>query len=126
MTEHDQNAERPVDTAKDSPVPADTDEMASDASEVAEAVVDEEGPVRRALIRATLKPGEGVPPTPREAPVFTMHQQTRSGNSERSTARTNRPFRENGNLKKPGNGFSRGRSNNRTGSLSRRGKGRPR
>ena len=126
MTEHDQNAKRSVDTAKDSPVPADTDETVSDVSEVAEAVVDDEEPVRRALIRATLKPGEGVPPTPREAPVFTMHQQTRSGNSVRDTVRNGRPFRENGNSKKQGNGFSRGRSNNRVGSSSRRGKGRSR
>ena len=30
----------------------------------------EEGTVRRALIRATLKPQEGAPPPPRQAPVF--------------------------------------------------------
>ena len=35
----------------------------------------EEGPVRRPLIRATLTLPEGTPSTPREPPVFTMHQQ---------------------------------------------------
>ena len=36
-------------------------------------------PVRRALIRATLKPNEGAPPVPRPAPVFTMHEQPQGG-----------------------------------------------
>ena len=126
MTEHDQNAERPVDAAKESPVPADTDETAVDVSDAAGAAADDEGPVRRALIRATLKPGEGAPPTPRQAPVFTMHQQTRAGNSARGTSRNNRPFRENGTSKKQASGFSRQRSTNRGGSSSRRGKGRSR
>ena len=126
MTERDQNVERPVDAAEESPVPADTDETALDASEAAEAAGDDEGPVRRALIRATLKPGEGAPPTPRQAPVFTMHQQPRPGNSARGASRNNRPFRENGDSKKQGSGFSRRRSNSRGGSSARRGKGRSR
>ena len=39
----------------------------------------DEGPVRRPLIRATLKHPNGAPPPPRQAPVFTMHQQEQSG-----------------------------------------------
>ena len=39
----------------------------------------DEGPVRRPLIRATLKHPEGTPPPPRQPPVFTMHQQERGG-----------------------------------------------
>jgi hypothetical protein len=35
-----------------------------------------DGPVRRALIRATLKHPDGTPAPPRDPPVFTMHQQT--------------------------------------------------
>jgi hypothetical protein len=35
----------------------------------------DEGPVRRPLIRATLPHIEGSQPTPRDPPVFTMHQQ---------------------------------------------------
>ena len=44
-------------------------------------VARDEGPVRRSLIRATLKHPEGTPPPPREAPVFTMHEQPRGGAS---------------------------------------------
>ena len=39
----------------------------------------DEGPVRRPLIRATLEHPKGTPPPPRQAPVFTMHQQERGG-----------------------------------------------
>jgi hypothetical protein len=39
----------------------------------------DEGPVRRPLIRATLRHPGGAPPPPRQPPVFTMHQQERSG-----------------------------------------------
>ncbi len=39
----------------------------------------DEGPVRRPLIRATLKHPNGAPPPPRQAPVFTMHQQEQNG-----------------------------------------------
>ena len=79
----------------------------------------EEGPVRRALIRATLKPGEGDPP-PREPPVFTLHQQPRAGGHN---GRGNR----NGNQK--GSGFPHRQHHDRGGqsrSSSRRGKGRSR
>lgn len=38
-----------------------------------------DGPVRRALIRATLRLPDGTPPPPREPPIFTMHQQSGRG-----------------------------------------------
>ena len=40
-----------------------------------------EGSVRRPLIRATLTFPEGTPPTPRDPPVFTMHEQPARGNT---------------------------------------------
>ena len=46
-------------------------------------------PVRRALIRATLKLPEGTAPAPRQPPVFTMHQQTRGGDGGNSGNRAN-------------------------------------
>ncbi len=50
----------------------------NESSEVSEISEDrDEGPVRRSLIRATLKHPEGTPPSPRQPPVFTMHQQER-------------------------------------------------
>lgn len=55
----------------------------------------DEGPVRRPLIRATLKHSEGTPPLPREAPVFTMHEQPRGGSSSgRGPGRGGRPVRD--------------------------------
>ena len=47
-----------------------------------------EGSVRRPLIRATLKHPEGAAPTPREPPVFTMHQQ--AGGNGRDGQQANR------------------------------------
>ena len=52
-------------------------------------VAEDQGPVRRSLIRATLKHPEGVPSNPRPAPVFTMHEQPGSG----SQGRGNTPHR---------------------------------
>jgi len=51
-----------------------TEKNSMKASEVSPPQI-EEGTVRRALIRATLKPQGGAPPPPRQAPVFTSHQQ---------------------------------------------------
>ena len=98
--------------------------------------------VRRALIRATLKPQEGVPPTPRQPPVFTMHQQPRGGAAAGTgrgnfRARSVRPDRAggppdqvNGNQARPARRNERGgqqRVNSTPRSAaSRRGKGRPR
>lgn len=53
------------------------DNKSSELSEIPEDR--DEGPVRRPLIRATLKHPEGTPPPQREPPVFTMHQQGRDG-----------------------------------------------
>ena len=131
MSEHDRPSE--VDPAVDP----------SDEPAVADAAAgrrDGES-VRRALIRATLKPQEGVPPTPRQPPVFTMHQQPRGGAS--GTGRGNfrargvRPDRAgghadqvNGNTARPArrnerDGQQRVNSTSRSAS-SRRGKGRSR
>ncbi len=41
----------------------------------------DDGPVRRPLIRASLPHPEGEAPPHREAPVFTMHEQTARGNT---------------------------------------------
>ena len=66
--------------------------------ETSEVTVDaDEGPVRRPLIRATLKHPEGTPPPPRQAPVFTMHQQERGGSSAgRDQNRNGRVVRDSG------------------------------
>ena len=84
----------------------------------------DEGPVRRPLIRATLKPPEGTPPPAQQAPVFTMHEPRGGSGQSRgnSRPRNSRPGRDNGHPNKT-NGKSRSRS--RSGS-SRRGKGRSR
>ncbi len=102
----------------------------------------EEWPVRRALIRATLTLPEGAPPTQRQPPVFTMHQQTRGGNGgnrANGNVRNSRPAWENGHPNKQGdkNNSSRSsRRNDRSGQIrngspsrsasSRRGRGRSR
>lgn len=63
----------------------------------------DEGPVRRPLIRATLPHIEGAQATPREPPVFTMHQQqARPGAGGRGGNWSGRSGREGGN----GNGNS--------------------
>ena len=61
----------------------------------------DEGPVRRPLIRATLKHPEGTPPPPRQPPVFTMHQQERGGSSPaRGQNRNGRFVRDSGQANK--------------------------
>ena len=74
----------PVDqrSGESDPESESTEKNSTKVSEVSPPKV-EEGTVRRALIRATLKPQEGAPPPPRQAPVFTSHQnqqQPQSGN----------------------------------------------
>lgn len=72
----------PVDqrSGESDPESESTEKNSTKVSEVSPPKV-EEGTVRRALIRATLKPQEGAPPLPRQAPVFTSHQQQpQSGN----------------------------------------------
>lgn len=111
------------------------------ADESAEAERRDRDHVRRPLIRATLKPHEGVPPTPRQPPVFTMHQQQPRGGPGAGRgnfrARAGRPDRENGRLDMvDGNRAQPGRRNERGGqhrangtprsASSRRGKGRSR
>ena len=131
MSEHDRPSE--VDPAVDP----------SDEPAVADAAAERGGgeSVRRALIRATLKPQEGVPPTPRQPPVFTMHQQPRGaaagtgrGNFRARSVRPDRPSghpdQVNGNKARPARRNERGgqqrfNSTSRPAS-SRRGKGRPR
>ena len=131
MTEHDRPSE--VDPAVD---PSDEPAVADGAAGRRDG-----DSVRRALIRATLKPQEGVPPTPRQPPVFTMHQQPRGGASPAGRgnfrARGVRPDRAggqpdqvNGNTARPARRNERGgqqrvNSTSRSAS-SRRGKGRPR
>lgn len=131
MSEHDRPSE--VDPAVD---PSDEPAVADAAAERGDGES-----VRRALIRATLKPQEGVPPTPRQPPVFTMHQQPRSGASGTGRgnfrARSGRPDRAGGHPDQVnGNQARPARRNERSGqqrvnstprsAASRRGKGRPR
>lgn len=83
----------------------DTEHAPSDAppepaAEPREAVRDD-GPVRRPLIRATLPLPEGTPATPRQPPVFTMHERQLSGQAR---GRPAREFSGNGRLgEKDGN-----------------------
>jgi hypothetical protein len=63
-------------------------EPSADSQKDTSATGPDSDPVRRALIRATLKPNNGNPVTSRTAPVFTMHEQPRGGNgTNRSTKR---------------------------------------
>ena len=73
MSEQDRAARQPdaPDPAVESPEESAPAEQGPDPAD--------DWPVRRALIRATLKPPEGAPPAQRQPPVFTMHQQTRGG-----------------------------------------------
>lgn len=73
---------------------ADDETMADASSEPAER---DDGPVRRPLIRATLKHPEGTPPPPREPPVFTMHQNQPGSQAPRGQNRSGRTFRSGGN-----------------------------
>ena len=139
MSEQDRAARQPgrPDPAVESPeesIPAEPSPKAA-----------EEWPVRRALIRATLKLPEGAAATQRQPPVFTMHQQTRGGNGGNSGNRANGNVRnsrsawDNGhpNMQSEKNNSSRSsRRNDRSGQFrngspsrsasSRRGRGRSR
>ena len=130
MSEHDRPGE--VDLAVD---PSDEPAVADAASERGDGES-----VRRVLIRATLKPQEGVPLTPRQPPVFTMHQQPRGGAGTGRgdfRPRNGRPDPANGDPDKVnGNKARAARRNERGGpqrvnstsrsASSRRGKGRSR
>jgi hypothetical protein len=90
----------------------------------------DEGPVRRPLIRATLKHPEGTPPPPRQPPVFTMHQQERGGSPPgRGPNRNGRFVRDSGHPnKKKGSRDRAGQGGSQDASMkgnSSRGKKRP-
>jgi hypothetical protein len=74
----------------------------------------DDGPVRRLLIRATLKHPDGTPPPPRPPPVFTMHQQERGGSSPDRGQNQNRSFRF---------GRDAGQTSKKSGSRDRSGQG---
>lgn len=76
------NPKKKADSAEPTDVESSEGEVSEDISEESEDRAEkDEGPVRRPLIRATLQHPEGTPPPPRQAPVFTMHQQERGGAS---------------------------------------------
>ena len=56
----------------------------------------DDGAVRRPLIRATLQPPAGGPSTPRQPPVFTMHQQQAQGPVGRQPNRNGRFVQDSG------------------------------
>ncbi len=61
----------------------------------------DDGPVRRPLIRATLQLPEGTPATPRQPPVFTMHERQSPGQAR---GKPGRAFSGNGRVReKDGN-----------------------
>ena len=91
VSEHDPAAHRPGEL---DPAAEPSEEPAADAD--APPARRDDGPVRRSLIRATLPPAAGVPPTPREPPVFTMHQQPRGGAGAGRGNFRSRPDRANG------------------------------
>ena len=67
----------------------------------------DDGPVRRPLIRATLQLPEGTPATPRQPPVFTMHERQPTGQTRgkpgRDVSGNGRPREKDGNtLRKKG------------------------
>ena len=136
MSEQDRSARQPdqPDPTVESPEESTAAEQQPDPAE--------EWPVRRALIRATLTPQEGAPPTQRQPPVFTMHQQTRGnsgGNRANGNVRNSRSARDNGHPNRgneKGNSSRSSRRNDRGGqhrngspsrsASSRRGRGRSR
>ena len=88
MSEHNRVPNSPDEADSVEPTEVETSEVTEDK---------DEGPVRRPLIRATLKHPEGTPPPPRQAPVFTMHQQERGGSSAgRGQNRNGRFVRDSG------------------------------
>ena len=140
MSEHNRATGDPEDPESAAPA-TDVDTTADGTSAPAGR---DDGPVRRPLIRATLKHPEGTPP-PRQPPVFTMHQNQPGSQAPRGQNRNGRPVRSGGHpnnqkSSRPGqNASSRGngggnkgsgrpdrgqRSGNR--SSSRRNKGRSR
>lgn len=70
----------------------------------------DDGPVRRPLIRATLQLPEGTAATPRQPPVFTMHESQLAGQAR---GKSGREF--------SGNGRPREKDGNTTRKKSRRG-----
>ena len=57
----------------------DTEHAPPDAPSTPSTRPADDGPVRRPLIRATLQLPEGTPATPRQPPVFTMHERQSPG-----------------------------------------------
>jgi len=130
--DHTQRGGKPMSDRQHAAHPPDEPETAApdvpDESDTEAAPERDEGPVRRPLIRATLKPEEGAPPPPRQAPVFTMHEQPRGGagaNRGNSRGRNPRPAPEGGPGGHPNKAGGKPRSS-RPRSGSRRGKGRSR
>ncbi|MCY3845090.1 MAG: hypothetical protein OXH69_16285 [Acidobacteria bacterium] len=79
----------------------DTEHAPSDAPSAPATPPADDGPVRRPLIRATLQLPEGTPATPRQPPVFTMHERQPSGQTR---GKPGRDFSGNGRLReKDGN-----------------------
>ena len=91
MSEHNRATGDPEDPESAAPA-TDVDTTADCTSAPAER---DDGPVRRPLIRATLKHPEGTPPPPRQPPVFTMHQ-NQPGSQPRGQNRNGRPVRSGG------------------------------
>ena len=84
----DEDGERAGETRRQT---SDTEHAPSaDAADPAEPPADavrDDGPVRRPLIRATLQLPEGTPATPRQPPVFTMHERQTPGQARGKPAR---------------------------------------
>ena len=137
MSEQDRSVRQPdqPDPAVESPEEATAPEQQPDPAE--------EWPVRRSLIRATLTLPEGAPPTQRQPPVFTMHQQQprggSGGNRANGNVRDSRSAWDNGHpnrVNEKGNSSRSSRRNDRGGqprngspsrqASSRRGRGRSR
>ena len=93
MSEQNRATGDPADPESAAPA-ADVETTADASSAPAER---DEGPVRRPLIRATLKHPEGTPPPPRQPPVFTMHQNQPGPQPPRGQNRSGRSFRSGGN-----------------------------
>ncbi len=91
MSEHNRATGDPEDPESAAPA-TDVETTADSTSAPAER---DDGPVRRPLIRATLKHPEGTPPPPRQPPVFTMHQ-NQPGSQARGQNRNGRQVRSSG------------------------------
>lgn len=79
----------------------DTEHAPSDAPSAPATGAADDGPVRRPLIRATLQLPEGTPATPRQPPVFTMHERQQTGQTRgkpgRDVSGNGRPREKDGN-----------------------------